>query len=71
MKVNTKIQAEFFYSASPKIFERAKELRMNITGAEFLVWKKLKARQIFGLQFRRQHPINQFISDFYDLPMSR
>ena len=57
--------AEFFYGASPKIFERAKELRMNITSAEFILWKKLKARQIFGLQFRRQHPINQFISDFY------
>ena len=65
MKVNTKIQTSFFYGASPKIFERARELRSNMTDTEVLLWKRLNKGQIFGLQFRKQHPINQFISDFY------
>jgi very-short-patch-repair endonuclease len=29
------------------------------------MWSKLNKNQIIGLQFRRQHPINRFIADFY------
>lgn len=46
-------------------FLKAKMLRINQTPAELIVWDKLKNNQIKGLKFRRQHPINVFIADFY------
>jgi len=30
-----------------------------------LLWDKLKLKQICGVRFRRQHPIDFFIADFY------
>ena len=65
MKRNRVIDAEFFYGATPEIFFRAAELRSNMTDAEKLVWEKLRNKKILGLTFRRQHPVNQFIADFY------
>ncbi len=54
-----------FYQASPLIFERAKALRMNPTLAEKKLWEILRKKQILGLRFKQQHPISQFIADFY------
>ena len=65
MKRNRVIDAEFFYGATPEIFLRAAELRRNMTYAEKLLWGKINCKKILGLTFRRQHPINQFIADFY------
>jgi very-short-patch-repair endonuclease len=65
MKRNRVIDAEFFYGATPEIFLRAAELRRNMTKAEVLLWQELKNKKILGLTFRRQHPINMFIADFY------
>ena len=65
MKRNRVIDAEFFYGATPEIFLRAAELRKNMTHAEKLLWGKINCKRILGLTFRRQHPINQFIADFY------
>jgi very-short-patch-repair endonuclease len=61
----TTIEYKMFYGATPEIFKKAKELRKVETGAEKILWMKLCRNQIFGLQFRRQHPINRFIADFY------
>ena len=36
-----------------------------MTDYEKLLWEKLKRKQICGLRFRRQHPIDIFIADFY------
>jgi very-short-patch-repair endonuclease len=36
-----------------------------MTKAENLLWKELKNRRIFKVRFRRQHPIDIFIVDFY------
>jgi len=36
-----------------------------MTVAESLLWERLKGKQILGLRFRRQHPINIYIVDFY------
>jgi very-short-patch-repair endonuclease len=36
-----------------------------MTEAEEVLWKKLRRKQINGLQFRRQHPYGMFILDFY------
>jgi len=54
-----------YYGASIEIFNRATVLRKNMTEAEMLLWNKLNNKQLMGLKFRRQHPINQFIVDFY------
>jgi len=44
--------------------EAAKELRRSSTDAERLLWKRLKAKQLNGLKFRRQEQIGRFIVDF-------
>ena len=43
----------------------SRDLRNNMTDAEQLLWRKLRRKQIFGLQFYRQKPILNFIVDFY------
>jgi very-short-patch-repair endonuclease len=53
------------YDASAEIVGRAKELRSRMTLAEELLWQKIRGRKLSGYKFRRQHPINQFIADFY------
>jgi very-short-patch-repair endonuclease len=65
MKRNRTIDAEFFYGATPEIFLRAAELRRNMTNAEKLLWQELRSKKILNLTFRRQHPVNMFIADFY------
>jgi very-short-patch-repair endonuclease len=42
----------------------AKKLRKNATAAENLLWSKLRARQMEGIKFRRQQPIENYIVDF-------
>ena len=42
----------------------ARTLRKNPTGVETLLWQRLKARQLEGIKFRRQQPIEDFIVDF-------
>jgi very-short-patch-repair endonuclease len=36
-----------------------------MTKSENILWEKLKKKQICGIRFRRQHPIDFFIADFY------
>ena len=43
---------------------RAKQLRMNSTDAELLLWRVLRSRQLAGHKFRRQQPLGGFIVDF-------
>ena len=54
-----------FYGAKPEIFEKAATLRNNMTAAEKILWNKLKDRNLFPFKFRRQHPIDIFVVDFY------
>jgi len=44
--------------------ERARELRRNMTPAEKLLWKEVRANKL-GVHFRRQQVIEGFIVDFY------
>ena len=55
----------FFYKATHIIFKNAKKLRKKQTKAEAHLWKILRGRHLENLKFRRQHPINRFIVDFY------
>ena len=50
---------------NPKLKERAKELRRNMTFAEVLLWNELKQGKMSGFDFDRQRPIDEFIVDFY------
>src|SRR5512139_3745152 len=48
----------------PLILSHACELRHPQTTAEATLWRVLRNRQ-FAYKFRRQHPIDRFIIDFY------
>lgn len=54
-------------TASPFLYDSIKdfrkELKNNLTEAEAVLWKYLKANNL-GVKFRRQHIIGQFIPDF-------
>jgi very-short-patch-repair endonuclease len=54
-----------YFGATPDVFKKAHELRKMETETEKLLWSRLRNNQILGLHFRRQHPINRFIADFY------
>ena len=64
-KLRNTIEYIFHYGASPIIFDRAQQLRKNMTNAEALLWEALRNRRFEGLKFRRQHPVSRFIVDFY------
>ena len=55
----------YHYGAKPEIFDLAQQLRKKMTEAEKKLWKMLRNRRFEGLKFRRQHPINRFVVDFY------
>jgi len=44
--------------------EFAREQRREPTRAEDMLWERLRRRQL-GLRFRRQHPIGDYVLDFY------
>jgi len=54
-----------YYGAKPETLSAAKILRKNMTLCEKLLWERLNLKQVCGLRFRRQHPIDFFIVDFY------
>jgi very-short-patch-repair endonuclease len=45
------------------VTERARNLRRNMTDAEWALWSGLRRDQL-GWRFRRQHPIPPYIVDF-------
>jgi very-short-patch-repair endonuclease len=62
---STVIQKNMFYGAKRNIFINAKMLRRNMTLPELVLWSRLRDRKVFNVKFRRQHPIDIFIVDFY------
>ena len=46
-------------------FLLAKQLRERMTPTEVLMWEELKNKKFNNYKFRRQHPIQKFIVDFY------
>ena len=50
--------------ASPDMFEFAANLRKRMTASEKMLWDRLKNKSLND-KFRRQHPIGQYILDFY------
>jgi len=65
IKIRKTIESTMYYNAPEFIIRLAKDLRANQTRAEIELWKIIGAKQIIGLHFRRQHPVNMYIVDFY------
>ena len=51
------------FSSTPERTERARELRRDMTKAEWLLWRELRSAAM-GASFRRQHPIGPYFADF-------
>ena len=45
-------------------YEKARNLRKNMTKQERILWKFLRKKSINNLKFRRQYPIGNYIVDF-------
>ena len=54
---------------NPILTQLAKKLRNESTETEIYLWLKLKGKQMYGYDFHRQKPIDNYILDFfcYDL----
>ena len=50
---------------TPRLSTFAKSMRSQPTDAERRLWQVLRAGNIEGFHFRRQHPIGGYILDFY------
>src|SRR5258708_2920431 len=63
------MELPFNHNAGPMRFEQARFLKKVQTEAEsFLwsfLWQRLRNRKLNGFKFRRQHPIDKYIADFY------
>lgn len=47
------------------ILYHARRMRREPTKAERILWQRLRRRQLGDYKFRRQHPIGNYIVDFY------
>ncbi len=50
-------------SCKPKVAV-ARILRQRETDLEYRLWQALRGRRVFGLKFRRQHPVGPYVADF-------
>ena len=51
--------------AKPETFNKAKVLRNKMTKAEDIMWNNLRTKKLNNYKFRRQHPVLNYIADFY------
>jgi very-short-patch-repair endonuclease len=56
---------EMHRDAKPILYHYARLNRKVDTEAEAMLWNRLRGRKLNGFKFRRQHPIEEFIADFY------
>ncbi|MFP9113600.1 endonuclease domain-containing protein [Flavobacterium sp. RHBU_3] len=50
---------------NPALKELARQLRNGSTKSEVTLWQKLKNKQMYGYDFHRQKPIDNYILDFF------
>jgi len=65
VKLSGRDEYPFYFGAGQELLKLAGELRKTMTPAEEVIWKKLRKRQVKNYRFRRQHPIKDFIVDFF------
>ena len=51
--------------ANGKLYEFSRELRSGETETEKILWEFLRNKKLNGLKFRRQHPLGDYVADFY------
>ena len=59
------IEKDMFLGAKAELFSLALQMRKNPTEAESAMWKILRRFRQSGFPFRRQHPLEFYIADFY------
>jgi very-short-patch-repair endonuclease len=59
------IEKSMFFGAKAEVFTLALQMRKNPTEAERAMWNILRKFRHSGFPFRRQHPIEFYIADFY------
>ena len=59
------LSEDLHQGASGEVFNFARKLRKEQTEAERFLWVRLRGRKLKGFKFRRQHPIKNWIADFY------
>ena len=59
------MELPFHHDAGPKRFENARFLKKVQTEAEAVLWQRIRDRKLNGFKFRRQHPVDYYIVDFY------
>jgi very-short-patch-repair endonuclease len=59
------VEREMHFGAKPELFKYAQEMRKNPTESEKVLWNTLRRFRSEGYIFRRQHPLDIFIADFY------
>ena len=50
---------------NPKLKANSRQLRQNLTDSELSLWRRLRGKQLAGVQFYRQKAIGNYIVDFY------
>ena len=50
---------------APNLKANARQLRQNLTDSELSLWRRLRGKQLAGVQFYRQKPIGDYVVDFY------
>jgi very-short-patch-repair endonuclease len=56
---------DIHFRSSLFTFQKAVELIKRMTDAETVLRETIRNKKLHGLKFRRQHPIDRFIDDFY------
>jgi very-short-patch-repair endonuclease len=59
------VEKEMYFGAKPELLSYARTMRKSPTAAEKALWTELRKLKSEGIIFRRQHPIDIFIADFY------
>ena len=49
----------------PRLIANARQLRRDLSPAEKLLWREVRGRRFAGYRFRRQHPFEPYVLDFY------
>ncbi|HTE32798.1 MAG TPA: endonuclease domain-containing protein [Chryseolinea sp.] len=58
---------ELHFGASPKLFQYARINRRPLTPSERKLWNCIRSGRLKGFKFRRQHPVADYIVDFFCL----
>ncbi len=51
--------------SDPRLKAHARELRLNMTPAERILWSALRDRRFAGFKFRRQQVFGEYVLDFF------